>query len=184
MRLFTAVDLPPDLVARLERLIEQLRPAARVKWSPPENLHITTKFIGEWPEAQLEELHRALAGLQARPPIPIRVRNLGFFPNQRSPRVFWAGVEGGDKLAGLAADTDRALSPLGVEPENRPFSPHLTLARIKEPVPMQALHDAVGALPSREFGDYIADRFYLYQSRLNPKGSVYVRVGEFPFLMR
>jgi 2'-5' RNA ligase len=179
MRLFTGIDLPPAVVASLVRLLDQLRPKARLRWSPPENLHITTKFIGEWPEERLDELNSALAGLPSRPPLHIAIRKLGFFPNPHSPRVFWAGIDGGPALADLAAETDRALSALGIPREERAFSPHLTLARIKEPVPMQPLREAIAALPSVEFGGFPVDRFYLYRSRMQAGGSVYTKLSEF-----
>ncbi len=178
MRLFTAIDLPEDVIGSLERLLARLKPAARIKWSPPSNLHITTKFIGEWPEERLEELRDALGSLPAHPAIPIAVRQLGFFPNPRSPRVFWAGIEASPDLAALARETDAALAALGIEAEKRAFSPHLTLARIKEPVPLGRLHEAIAGLPSLDFGSFVADRFYLYQSRLHPAGSVYTKLSE------
>ena len=109
MRLFTAIDLPDDLVATLAGVVEKLRPTAKIKWSPKENLHITTKFIGEWPKERLDELTAALKALPAREPIPIAVRGLGFFPNPHSPRVFWAAVHAGPELATLARLTDQAL---------------------------------------------------------------------------
>jgi RNA 2',3'-cyclic 3'-phosphodiesterase len=180
MRLFTALDIPGDILANLARLIERLRPTAHIQWSPADNLHITTKFIGEWPEARLDELQRVLAAIPPLPPLPIRIRNLGFFPNPRSPRVFWAGLEASGELAGLAGSTDQATAALGIEPEKRTFSPHLTLARIKEPVPLDKLRAAIAALPSLEFGSFTADRFCLYQSRLRPSGSVYTKISEFP----
>lgn len=181
MRLFTAVDIPDDVLGKLATLIDQLRPAARIKWNPAANLHITTKFIGEWPEDRLGELTAALRALPSREAIPIEVRGVGFFPNPHSPRVFWAAVHAPPALAELARQTDQALHRLGVPPESRPFSPHLTLARIREPAPLASLHRAIAALPAAEFGRFTADRFYLYQSRLNPSGSVYTRLSEYGF---
>ncbi len=184
MRLFTGFDLPVSVLSGLERLQMTLRSTARINWSPPSNLHLTTKFIGEWPEERLEELREALGGLQPRPPLRVAVRGLGFFPNPRAPRVFWAGVEGPPELAGLAAETDRALARLGIPPENRPYSPHLTLARVKAPVPLDALRAAIAALPSTEFGEFTVDRFWLYHSRLSPSGSVYTKLSDFPLAGR
>jgi RNA 2',3'-cyclic 3'-phosphodiesterase len=180
MRLFTGIDLPPDIVRNLESLLDRLRPTARVKWSPAANLHITTRFIGEWPAERLPELEDALAAIPAAGAIPIHVRKLGFFPNPHAPRVFWAGVEASPGLAALAFETDRALDTLGLAPEGRPFSPHLTLARINEPVSFRELRETIAALPSLEFGDFAADRFHLYQSRQGPAGSVYTKLAEFP----
>jgi 2'-5' RNA ligase len=181
MRLFTAITLPQDVIAALAELIYQLRPVARIHWSPASNLHITTKFIGEWPKERLDELTAALKALPAREPIPIAVRGLGFFPNPHSPRVFWAAVHAGPELATLARLTDQALESLGVPPEKRPFSPHLTLARITEPVPLQALRQAIASLPATDFGAFAADRFHLYLSQLNPGGSVYTKLSDYAF---
>lgn len=180
MRLFTGLDLPAEVIQALESLLDRLRPAARIKWSPPSNLHITTRFIGEWPEARLGELRVALSRLPAHSAIPVHIHKLGFYPNPHSPRVFWAGVEASPDLATLALETDRALEPLGLKPEGRPFSPHLTLARIKAPAELRELRERIAALPETDFGSFSADRFYLYQSRLSPAGSVYTKLAEFP----
>src|SRR4051812_1424562 len=82
MRLFTAIDLPDELLLRVERLISALRSEAFIKWSPIDNVHITTKFIGEWPEARLDELNRALGSVQPRNSFDVEVKGFGWFPNQ------------------------------------------------------------------------------------------------------
>ena len=181
MRLFTALDLPDDVLRRLEKLLDQLRPTARIAWSPAENLHVTTKFIGEWPEEKLDEMKRALATVKAGALIPVHIHRVGFFPNPHAPRVFWCGIEapGLDKLA---ASTDAATSALGIESEKRAYSPHLTLARIKERVDMQPLREAIAAMPSLDFGQFTIDRFFLYLSQLRRSGSVYTKLAEFPFV--
>jgi len=183
MRLFVGLDLPVEVVRNLERLLDELRPAAKIAWSPPANLHITTKFIGEWPESRMPELVSALEGVPSRPAIPVAIRGVGFFPNPRSPRVFWCGIEASG-LEALARDTDRVASALGIEPEKRAFSPHLTLARIKEPVPLEALREKIAALHSIEFGGFEAGSFFLYLSKLSPKGSVYTKLREFSLAKR
>ena len=180
MRLFTGLDLPEEVIRSLRKLLDHLRPTAKIQWSPPENLHITTKFIGEWPEPRLDELKSALAQLPSHAPIPIHIRKVGFFPNPHAPRVFWCGVEA-PGLEGLAAATDRATQALGIPAESRAFSPHLTLARIKERLNLQPLRESIAALPSLDFGQFVADRFFLYQSRLSPKGSVYTKLAECKF---
>ncbi|MBI2681538.1 MAG: RNA 2',3'-cyclic phosphodiesterase [Candidatus Solibacter usitatus] len=180
MRLFTALDLAPEVLTNLERLLAKLKPAAPIKWSPPKNLHITTKFIGEWPGERLEELKAALRNLPAQAPISITIAKLGFFPNPHAARVFWAGVQAGDALPALARATDDATATLGVAKESRPYSPHLTLARIASPGRLPGLLKAIAALPSLEFGAFTAARFYLYQSQTSPAGSVYTKLAEFP----
>src|SRR5438046_1095664 len=135
MRLFTGIDLPQDVQDKLERLLARLRPTAHLIWSPVYNLHITTKFIGSWPEEELDKLTSALAAIPQPSVIAISIRSVGWFPNPHNPRVFWAGVQGGTALAELAKRTEDALQLLGVAREQRAFSPHLTLARIRQPVP-------------------------------------------------
>jgi 2'-5' RNA ligase len=120
-----------------------------------------------------------LAGLPEREAIAVRIRRVGFFPNPHSPRNFWCGIEA-PGLAELAADTDSATAALGIERERRAFSPHLTLARIKDRVELQPLREAIAAMPALEFGVFQADRFFLYQSKLRPTGSVYTKLAEFP----
>jgi RNA 2',3'-cyclic 3'-phosphodiesterase len=179
MRLFTGLELPGEVVGNLEELLRRLKPVAPLHWSPPANLHVTTKFIGEWPEEKLSALIDGLRTLPGRPPLPVRIRNVGFFPNPHSPRVFWCGVDA-PGLPALASDTDRATAALGIEPERKPYSPHLTLARIKETSDLQPLRKVIAGLESLDFGSFAARSFFLYQSTLRPTGSVYTKLAEFP----
>ena len=181
MRLFTGIDLPDHVINVFERLLTRLRPAAHLKWSPAYNMHVTTRFIGEWPEAKLDQLQTALASVPSREPIQIELRGLGWFPNARRPRVFWAGVQGGPELTQLARDIDAALEPLGFPHEEREFAPHLTLARIKQPVPLDKLHRIVSELENADFATFMADRFYLYRSQPGSAGSIYTKLSEFRF---
>ena len=199
MRLFTAIEIPPDLndglkdratgvgrndvMHNLIVLLDRLRPAAKLSWTRPENLHITTKFIGEWPEARLPELHEAVALLPDRPVIEVTVSGVGFYPHERAPRVFWCGIEA-PGLAALAADTDAVTASLGVARENRAYSPHLTLARVRDRQDMRPLQSAISAIPSLDFGRFTARSFFLFRSELRPAGSVYTKIAEFPFSKR
>jgi len=179
MRLFTALDLAPGVAANLERLLERLRPTARVQWSPPANLHITTKFIGEWPDHRLAELKTALAALPARAAIQVRIHHLGFFPSPHAPRIFWCGIEA-PGLAELAGEPDRATAALGVEPETRAFSPHLTLARFQVPRAQSALEAAIAGRAATSLGRFEASEFFLFESKLSPQGAQYRKVMRFP----
>ena len=179
MRLFTGIDLPEHVHDKLERFLAALRPTAHLIWSPVYNLHITTKFIGEWPEEKLGELTTVLRGLPATAPFTIALREVGWYPGPQSPRVFWAGVQGGAELASLAKSTEDALAPLRITRETRAYSPHLTLARIRRPVPLQAMRTAIARLDSSDFGSFETDRFYLYESRPGSAGTVYSKIAEF-----
>jgi 2'-5' RNA ligase len=179
MRLFVAIDIPDAVRAALESFQAKLRPTAKLNWSPVANLHITTKFIGEWPEDRIADMTLALAAVRVAGPIEIRVKGIGWFPNERRPRVFWAGVDGGEPLRVLARATEQAAAAAGVPTEERSFSPHLTLARIREAVPLEALQAKLQSITEGgeiDFGAFRASHFVLYLSR----GGKYTRLTEFP----
>ena len=180
MRLFTAIDLPDEPLLRLERLTMALRREALIHWSPLDNLHITTKFIGQWPDERLGELDAALSSLPARDPFDIELRNLGWFPNARSPHTFWIGVHS-DELQQLARETEEVLAPLGIARETREFSPHLTLARVKTPAPLRRLHEKVEEMQPAALGRFSASRFALYRSDPGSNASIYRKLREYRF---
>lgn len=179
MRLFTGIDLPDSVKERLDALINRLRAHAHIKWSPTYNLHITTKFIGEWPTERIPQLDGALKAVPVAP-IDIDIRGLGWFPNSKSPRVFWAGIQASPSLAELVRATDATLVTLGIAAESRPYSPHLTLARIKEPVPLQGLRTAVETMEPVDFGAFTPSHFYLYRSEPGHTGSIYTKLHQYP----
>src|ERR1700674_3543750 len=165
MRLFVAMDIPEDVRSALGALVTRLRPACRnARWVRIEGLHVTLKFIGETSAEKTEMIKEALAAVPSRDSIPINFRGLGFFPNERRPRVLWAGIEAGAELAALAAAVETALVPLGIPREERAFSPHLTLARFDTPRGLDALHAVVEQAGPLEFGCATAKEFHLYQS--------------------
>jgi 2'-5' RNA ligase len=181
MRLFTAIDLPAEMLLRLERLLSALRPEALIKWSPLDNLHITTKFIGEWPESRLEELDQILAGLTPRETFDLELRDLGWFPNERSPRVLWAGVHAGRALQELMAETEQRLLALGIGKEEKQPNPHLTLARIKTPAPLGNLRRKVEELQPAELGTFPARYFCLFSSDPGSNSSIYRKLRTYRF---
>lgn len=173
MRLFTAIELPAEMVEKLSAFLTRLCPLANLRWTEVANLHITTKFIGEWPEARIEEVKTALRGVTRTGPIRISVRGVGWFPDLRRPHVFWAGVDGGEPLQKLARTTEEAVAALGVPAEPRVYSPHLTLARVKYAVPLEELLKAAG---DPDFGTFQVSSFFLYLS----SNGKYSKLAEFP----
>lgn len=182
MRLFTAIDLPSPVLLRLERLLSALRREALVKWSPLDNLHITTKFIGDWPESRLDELSAALGCLTLTAPLTVELRSLGWFPNERSPRVLYLAVERCPALEELAARTSECLERLGLPKEERPYAPHLTLARVKNPVPLTRLKHRVAELEHATVGAFTVYRHSLFRSDPGSNASVYRKLKEFPLM--
>jgi len=185
MRLFVALDIPEDVRGSLAALSAQLRPACKdARWARIEGLHVTLKFIGETPSENTAKIQSALASIPPRVAIPMFFRGLGFFPNERRPRVLWAGVEAAPELAALAAAVEVALEPLGIPRETRTFSPHLTLARFDTPRGLAALHTAIEKACPPEFGGATTGEFYLYQSILKSGGAEYTRLSTFSFAGR
>lgn len=179
MRLFTALDLPDEILGKLEDVLARLRPTAPIRWSPPANLHITTKFIGAWPDARLSELTGALAAIDPPGPLEIAVSRFGFVPNPHHPRILFAGVQAGSGLAELARKIEDALEPLGCAPERRAYTPHVTLARIANE-DIRSLREHIASMTSFDFGSFEATDFHLYLSRPGRGGSVYSSLAAFP----
>ena len=185
MRLFVALELNPKIIANLTELVRRLRPYALLRWVHPQNMHVTLKYVGEWQVNRLDELIHNLSEVRLPPTEPVLnvpLAGLGFFPNARSPRVFWAGAENTTALRQLHSKVDAALQPLGIAPEVRPFQPHLTLARIAEDDSLDDLYRAIEDLPTREFGLLNPDQFVLFESSVTPAGPIYRKVAEFTFV--
>jgi len=182
MRLFVAIDIPEEVRSAIGALASKLQIACRkARWTRIEGLHVTLKFIGETSAEKTEMIKAALAAIPARTPFSMNFRGLGFFPNERRPRVLWAGIEANSDLSSLAAAVETALEPLGIPHEERPFSPHLTLARFDTPRGLHALHAAIEKAGTVEFGSTTAKEFHLYQSVLKRGGAEYTRLATFPF---
>lgn len=180
MRLFVALDLPDSVRAALRELIAGLRRAEPgAHWVRTEGMHLTLKFIGEQPAEKQAAIQQALAGVARTGPVTLRVAGLGYFPSERRPRVFWAGVEASENLAALATNIEAALEPLGIARERRAYLPHLTLARFPSPAPAPHLQAAVAALGATDCGSFEAAEFYLYQSKLSPRGAEYAKLASF-----
>ncbi len=134
MRLFVALELPPSHRASLAGVCERGRRGG-VRWVPAESVHLTLKFLGDVDEEMVPRLKEALVAVAAAAePFALSLSGGGCFPNARAPRVVWVGLgEGAEEAAALARAVERALQPLGFAAENRPFKPHLTIGRVKDP---------------------------------------------------
>jgi 2'-5' RNA ligase len=184
MRLFFAVKISEAIKADIGAAVQSFplhNPPWR--WIPTGNMHLTLKFLGEVDEGIVPDLKAVASDAAARVrPFRVVYGPFGGFPNLSRPRViFFAAKEGARELAEIARLLEVGVEPLGIPRENRPFTAHLTLARIKEPLP-RAMVDrlaSVPALPATAFQD--VDRFVLMQSHLAREGATYEEIGSFPF---
>ena len=181
MRLFVALEIPSAVREAYSTLIRELRPLApQAKWVRAENLHLTLKFVGEVPNPKSDAIRSALAGARTEGALDLSFCGLGFFPSEKRPRVFWAGIESDPRLAGLAAEIESCLAPLGIAREGRAFTAHLTLARFRDPRVPEKFLVAVRGLQTHPFGKLLAKEFFLIESRLKPSGAEYTSLASFP----
>ena len=192
MRIFIGIDLDPEVRGRIARFLDGVQGfAPEARWVRPESLHITLKFIGEQPPERVDAIRERLRRIESSA-FEIRFGGYGFFPTAKAPRVFWIGIEAGPQLAELAEKIDMAVAELGIPREDRPFSPHLTLARAggrsgspkwrKGDGPnsaFAALEKRLAAMGELDFGGMTAHEFILYQSQLSPGGSKYTKLQRF-----
>jgi RNA 2',3'-cyclic 3'-phosphodiesterase len=178
MRLFTGLAVPPEIAQRAMDWIAKLRPLAPgLAWTPEANLHVTTKFIGQWPEERLDELIHSLGTVSAAP-FEVRAGRMGWLPNERQRRILLAVADGGDALTALAAQTEQVCALLGIEREKRAYRPHLTLARAEKPEDTERL---LREMPEGHLGAWRVDQFVLYRSETKPAGPVYTKLAGFRF---
>jgi 2'-5' RNA ligase len=188
LRLFIAINLPSELLQSLGDVQNRLRQhlsGLPLTWVRTEGIHLTLKFLGETDPRRVEGIVARLRTVAAAwPPFVVPVDGLGCFPDRRRPQVVWVGVQDPDgALQRLAAAVDEAMADLGWEREKRPFTGHLTLARVKR--------DA-GNEERRRIGEHIAafalsapgllpvQALHLMRSQLDPGGAVYSEVAVVP----
>jgi len=184
VRSFIAIELPDELKLGLAQLEAQLKMSKPpwVKWVNPYSIHLTLKFLGSIAVDRISEITKAMEeAIQGIPPFRLEVKDLGVFPNLRRVQVVWVGISGEvDKLSQLQQHLESNLARLGFAPETRPFTPHLTLARLRS----QASSDE-----RRSFGQLIAitrfeaiytikvDAISLMRSQLTREGAIYSRIS-------
>jgi 2'-5' RNA ligase len=183
VRLFVALDIPDNVRSAIAGVAAKLRAScAGARWVRIEGAHVTLKFIGEVIPTRVGEIEAALGTVPFPDPVSIQFRGLGFFPNERRPRVLWVGIEAGSGLAALAEAVSHALSSVGVPRETRPFAPHVTLARFERAGgkgSLDALHAAVAKAAPFNFGEAVETEFHLYLSVLKRGGAEYTRLATF-----
>ena len=181
MRTFIAIDLPEHIHAALAQTQQAFRNACPdARWTRPEGIHLTLKFLGETSDAQVKQVVETLGQIGRFESFSVEVKGFGFFPQARRPRVFWVGVEVPPALGELAARMEREMEKVGFPGEQRAFTPHLTLARFEVPRPQPALEAALARHEATSLGSFEASEFFLFESKLSPQGAQYRKVVRFP----
>lgn len=182
IRTFIAVPLSEDITRKLSEVQVRLgRQIDRVKWVPPENLHITLKFLGNVPQGMLGEIGRAMiSAASGMRPFRVTLRGIGGFYQGNSLRVIWAGIqEGKGELAELWERLESALGTLGFKGDDRGFVPHVTLGRVKEGG--RASMRVLAGYEGMDFGAMTASSLRLMKSQLERRGAVYSVLHEVTF---
>jgi RNA 2',3'-cyclic 3'-phosphodiesterase len=184
MRTFIAIPLPEKCREMLGEMQRKLRAAeAEVRWTPIPSIHLTLKFLGEIDPAVVPRIAQSLRSVsKLQTALNLRMKGLGCFPHQRNPRVVWCAIQGDtEQLLHLQEGVERVCAEYGLAPEDRPFSPHLTLGRVKGKRNLQPLIECIKIGSSLECS-FAAARFNIYQSVLKPQGAVYTVLETMPFV--
>ncbi|MBI3243344.1 MAG: RNA 2',3'-cyclic phosphodiesterase [Chloroflexi bacterium] len=185
LRAFIAIEFSPTLRGRLKNVIaslSQATPPDAVSWVKADNIHLTLKFLGNIPQTRIASISAALKEAVAPfDPFSFSVSGIGCFPNFKRPRVLWAGIDpaGAKTLIELQARIENQVSPLGYPPEDRAFSPHVTLGRVRREARPEAAAKAGEAVRAQwqvELGTQRVNAVTLMKSELRPGGPVYTQL--------
>ena len=185
IRSFIAIELPEEVKAGLRRIQTELKLPGHtfVKWVATESVHLTLKFLGNISPQKVAEITGVMEqASQGVSPFQLEVTEVGAFPNMRQPRVLWVGIKGEiDKLVTWQQRIDNGLIPLGFAKETRAFTPHLTLARLREgcsPGDRRDFGEMVAKIPVDVSYKFNVNSLNLMKSQLLPGGAVYSRLAE------
>jgi 2'-5' RNA ligase len=180
MRTFIAIEIPGDIKQRMADVQATLRKAAvDASWPRSEGIHLTLKFLGEVPDAQVPDIAHALRTVvQGMSRFRLEIAGTGAFPNARNARVVWIGVKGDlEKLNGVQAAIEEAMVRIGMEREERAFKPHLTLARIKYTRSRESLLSALEQVKNIRLPEFEVRSVSLMKSELKPSGAEYTELA-------
>ncbi|MDH4231236.1 MAG: RNA 2',3'-cyclic phosphodiesterase [Nitrospirota bacterium] len=183
LRCFIAIEIPEGIRGHLSDIANILmKSGADVKWVSPENIHLTLQFLGITEEALIPKIKEALDKILA-PYLPfyIKILDVGCFPDGRRPRVVWLGVEESQPLRNLYKDIADAMEKLGYKKEEREFTPHVTIGRVKSNRNILALARKLEEVRSVRFSDFEVRNITLMKSELKPSGAKYYSLAEIPF---
>ncbi|HHY36487.1 MAG TPA: RNA 2',3'-cyclic phosphodiesterase [Firmicutes bacterium] len=177
IRAFLALELPAPIQRNLRLLQEEFSFLAReIKWVEEANLHVTLHFLGSIPAGEVERVCACAAGVaREMGPFTVEIGGLGVFPPHGKTRVFWAGIgRGKEELRKLYTNLGTSLARAGFALESRPYTPHVTLGRFRQPpVAAARLQSAIKQREEATFGSFTAREIALFESILTPGGPIY-----------
>jgi 2'-5' RNA ligase len=181
IRAFIAVNLASPVIEEIAKVHATLQGAkGDIRWTRREGLHLTLKFLGDIERPQVGPILAAMQEMMhERLPLHILAQGLGAFPNLRRPRVLWVGLSG-EGLQEISEALETALMPLDFPPEEREFTPHLTLGRVRSLRDWEHVLAVMKEYQHARFGESTVDQVTLYQSELRPEGAVYSPLGSVP----
>lgn len=187
LRSFLAAELPPALQDSIHNATADLRETlvnGLVRWVPAHNVHLTLKFLGDVSSSSLDLIKQMMVSEASQfPAFDVQVEGLGCYPNIRRPRVLWVGLKAPSELASLQRAIEVAAARLGYESEERDFSPHLTIGRVRQNASSGDVHKIRTAVESCKIGSLGTahiDAVQLFKSELRPEGSIYTRLFSAP----
>jgi RNA 2',3'-cyclic 3'-phosphodiesterase len=187
LRAFIAIEFPQNLQDSIEKqtaLLRQTLGNQIIRWVPTQNMHLTLKFIGDISTSHVEFLKQLVAQEAAsHPQFELQIGGLGSFPTSRRPRILWAGLHAPPDLVSLQKSIESGASRLGYEKEERDFSPHLTLGRVRQnlnPAELQNIRTALDTIQLGNISSTRVDSIHLIKSDLHPSGPVYTKLFSAP----
>ena len=186
LRLFIAIPIPEpvrDEIIRVQQELQPLVPRNVARWTRPDQFHLTLRFLGDVPVAGLEKLKESVNTVcRTAQPLQLRAEGVGFFPNPRSPRVIWVGIDDREgRLGDLQKQIETVAGQFSSEPGEKNFTGHVTLGRLKNPRPADTRDLATRAqsLEKRLFGDWTALEIEIIRSELSPAGVRHTSLAAF-----
>lgn len=183
LRCFIAIEIPEPVKKKISEFIDILKKYnVDIRWITPENLHLTLKFLGSTPEVLLPKIRESLINIVlSHEPFYIKIYTTGVFPNRRHPRVIWIGVEDSGILKKLKKDIDDSLVLLGYLKEDKEFTPHFTLGRVRSQKGIEDMVKELDNFREKDFGSVNVESIKLMKSELKPKGAEHSCLHEIPF---
>jgi len=183
LRCFISIKIPDVLKKSIGNMIDDLRKSgADVKWVSDENIHITLKFLGSTEESLVDRIREALSKkMSPYSSFSITLRGAGYFPPGRHPRVIWIGIEDPGVLVDLWKDIETEMTKFGYPEESRPFSPHLTIGRVRSDKRMMEMLKRLDEFRTAGFGELEIKGITLMKSELKPAGAQHYSLAEIPF---